>query len=172
MRVGLLPMGDLPTTLLSWLSDALASFGIVCAIHPSVPVPARARDPSQARCDADAILRILAASPHEGTLLAVTAEDLGAEGREFVFGLASARDGVAIVSLARLEAGEPGKFRDRLRKEAVHEIGHTLGLDHCANPGCVMYFSATILDTDEKRAAFCGRCRGRLPRTIASAAGP
>jgi len=43
-------------------------------------------------------------------------------------------------------------------KEAVHEVGHTLGLAHCTNSSCVMFFSNSILDTDRKKSAFCEKC--------------
>lgn len=55
-----------------------------------------------------------------------------------------------------------GEFRARLIKEAVHELGHTLGLEHCADPCCVMHFSNRLADTDLKGDAYCTRCAGRL----------
>jgi archaemetzincin len=51
---------------------------------------------------------------------------------------------------------------DRTIKEAVHELGHTFGLEHCENARCVMHFSNSLADTDWKQAKFCSQCRPKL----------
>jgi len=88
----------------------------------------------------------------------------------FIFGVATSpkhplKDypGSAIVSVARLR--ESFYFRDerndlirnRVLKEAVHEIGHTFGLKHCEN-NCVMQFSESITYVDNKPLQFCTDC--------------
>jgi archaemetzincin len=35
-------------------------------------------------------------------------------------------------------------FGQRLVKEAVHELGHAFGLNHCENIECVMHFSNSL----------------------------
>jgi archaemetzincin len=47
-------------------------------------------------------------------------------------------------------------------KEAVHELGHMFGLDHCSDLRCVMHFSNSLADTDRKGRDFCPSCRARL----------
>ena len=68
-----------------------------------------------------------------------------------------------VISLFRLyfDADEE-RFRGRALKEAMHELGHTFGLGHCADPGCVMWFSNTLGETDRKGAAYCPRCEKTL----------
>jgi len=95
----------------------------------------------------------------------LTAVDLYVPDLNFVFGLASPIQGVAIVSTHRLEASFYGLPTNRsllLRRaliESAHELGHLLGLGHCRDRRCVMFFSNSILDTDAKGYAMCPRCR-------------
>lgn len=102
--------------------------------------------------------------------LGVTEVDLFSRGLNLVFGQADVGGSAAIISLARLHpegldggAGEPELRRDRVLTEAVHELGHTFGLQHCRDKYCVMHFSRALPDTDLKSADFCPRHEAELP---------
>lgn len=101
-------------------------------------------------------------------MVGFTAEDLYVPGLNFVFGLASVREGAAVVSLHRLREpfyGRPSDESLMLRRtiiEAAHELGHLLGLGHCKDPRCVMFFSNSILDTDSKTSLLCANCRRKV----------
>lgn len=101
-------------------------------------------------------------------ILGVTSVDLYVEGLNFVFGEAEPFDKVCIISIHRLRpefySDKPDikTFERRILTEAVHEIGHLFNLRHCPNPGCVMFFSNSILDTDRKGFLFCSKCRSKL----------
>ncbi|MGH7273362.1 MAG: hypothetical protein ACREIQ_02735, partial [Nitrospiria bacterium] len=49
-------------------------------------------------------------------------------------------------------------FYQRALKETVHGLGHTYGLRHCPDPACVMHFSNSLEDTDQKAWSFCPKC--------------
>ncbi len=104
----------------------------------------------------------------EARAIGVTDIDLYTRGLNFVFGQASPATGTAIVSLYRLQeefyGSAPNEFLllQRALKEIVHELGHTFGLAHCANPGCIMHFSGCLADTDRKELLFCPECRPML----------
>ncbi len=96
-------------------------------------------------------------------LLTLVDVDLYTAGLNFVFGQAQCLGRFAVVSTYRLRpefygAGDGAVFVSRVKKEMVHELGHTFGVQHCGDPRCVMFFSNNILDTDRKGDRFCGRC--------------
>ncbi|MGQ9664606.1 MAG: archaemetzincin family Zn-dependent metalloprotease [bacterium] len=80
----------------------------------------------------------------------------------FIFGLAEPHECAAIVSVYRL--AENGLTQERLAKEVIHEVGHLMGLSHCKNPTCVMYFSHTVDDTDRKDMKLCPECRRKIEK--------
>ena len=100
-------------------------------------------------------------------ILGIIDQDLYVPKLNFVFGEASRR--VAIISLTRLRnefyslPKDQTLFRKRVLTEAVHELGHTYGLEHCRNPHCVMFSSKSLIDTDLKGPDFCERCKSKIP---------
>ncbi len=90
--------------------------------------------------------------------------DATVRGLNFVFGLSSPILRRCFVALPRLKVG--GNFRERVRKEVLHELGHTFGLSHCSNPYCVMRFSNSLMEVDEKSDRFCKLCLERLKRNL------
>jgi len=100
-----------------------------------------------------------------GRLLGVTSFDLFVPGMNFVFGEARLNGRVGVISTHRLKPRSPKEdslLQERVIKEAVHEIGHMLGLRHCSDAVCVMHFSERIQDTDRKHVEFCKGCWFRL----------
>jgi len=91
-------------------------------------------------------------------LLVITSKDIYHPGYNFLFGLALPGKRKAIVSFYRLLCGIRQIELERLAKEIVHELGHLMGLNHCETPGCVMRFSNSVFEVDEKDWRFCDRC--------------
>jgi archaemetzincin len=64
----------------------------------------------------------------------------------------------------RKKAHNPAHATLRLTKVAVHEIGHTLGLDHCPTLGCLMEDAMGKVVTTDRERDFCPRCRALARR--------
>ncbi|MHB1909955.1 MAG: hypothetical protein ACYCQJ_13950 [Nitrososphaerales archaeon] len=101
--------------------------------------------------------------------LIVTTEDCFSSKSSHVFGLANRDLGVGLVSTARLtewnEDLTPSQIKERILKEAAHEIGHLGGLTHCQDQTCVMAFVDTIEKLDEKLPLLCLECQKKLRTT-------
>jgi archaemetzincin len=128
--------------------------------------PAETLDARRQQHRSGVILRWLTGQVPEGRVLAVTDVDLFIPVLTFVFGEAQLGGRAAVVSTARLHAAEAPRdarvLLERLAKEAVHELGHVLGLVHCAKAACSMSRSASVRDLDRKGNLLCRDCRTRL----------
>src|SRR6185503_19335554 len=120
-------------------------------------LPAGALDGKRGQYRAEALLDALAAArvPRYDRVLGVADVDLYAPGLNFVFGQADGERRVAVFSMARLRGAGAERVRARAATEAVHELGHAYGLDHCDDPHCVMWFSNTLAESDRKGSRFC-----------------
>jgi archaemetzincin len=135
------------------LGDA---FGADVFTTDSIPLPDDAYNASRGQYHSTVLLDALATHkrPEWERLLGVTDVDLYTPDLNFVFGEADSRRGVAVFSLARLHTTNHDRFVHRAATEAIHEISHTYGLGHCNNSRCVMWFSNTLDETDQKGTPF------------------
>lgn len=101
-------------------------------------------------------------------VLGVTEADLYIPILTFVFGEAQLGGKCALVSAHRLHEefyGLPPDrdlLMDRLLKESVHELGHTVELTHCDDYRCVMAPSHAVEWIDLKESTFCPDCEARV----------
>jgi archaemetzincin len=166
---------EVETDLLAGLAAELAPiFRMACQVRPESLDVAFARDGMRNQHHSTAILQAMQRYVEPGArLLAVTSVDLYVPVLTFVFGEAQLTGSCAVVSLHRLREefyGLPPReelMRERLVKEAVHELGHTFGLRHCDDWRCVMTSSHGVERLDIKGADFCFVCG----RTVGSQSG-
>jgi archaemetzincin len=178
MRISVIPVGRVEASILVSIGKSLSSafprtsYDI---LEERVPIPERAYNPSRRQYHSGAILlRILevARAMKVDRALGVLDVDIYVPNMNFIFGEAQCPGRAALISLYRLRPefyGLPPNVRlleERAVKEAIHEVGHTLGLGHCRNSRCVMAFSLHIGMTDRKYPRFCEVCRSEVERRI------
>lgn len=161
------------TALLEPLAEHLeATFHVDVQQHPPGFDPEQAWDDSRGQYNSRVLLaQLLKEGRHrEGSMLGVTGVDLFIPVLTFVFGEAQLSGRAALVSTHRLDnvlyglPPDPDLLFERLVKEAVHELGHTRGLRHCADGRCVMASSTYVEQIDLKTARFCDSCATELDR--------
>nr|WP_294786998.1 archaemetzincin [uncultured Flavobacterium sp.] len=101
-------------------------------------------------------------------LMALTEVDLYPKPEwNYVFGLASYRDRIAVSSIYRLQdkslkGADFNLCLERLLKICSHEIGHMFGLYHCIVADCVMNGTNSLSETDEHALRLCSNCQRKL----------
>ena len=167
----LLPIGQVNDGLLQDLAPGLADvFQVPCEIMRLKFDPESAFHGERQQYHSSEILQRMQSylNGNSWRMLGVAGVDLYIPILTFVFGEAQMGGPCAVVSAYRLTQefyGLPGDrniFGERLLKEAVHEIGHTLNLTHCYDYQCVMAPSHAVEWIDLKSSELCASCRGRV----------
>lgn len=166
--VTIVPIGEVDSNHLEYLKEALKLQFDDCILKDGISISKNAYVPGRKQYDVSVLLRSLTEAypvvPENTKVLGITVQDIFTSGLNFVFGQAQIGGSYAVISICRLNPRYYGNspdeslFRKRICIEAVHELGHTLGLKHCPNRRCVMHFSNSLMDTDIKSNRFCSRC--------------
>ncbi len=179
MRFFIIRIGNVEGKILDFIQRGVeeAFYGVICEFLEGIlQLPEEAYNPLRRQYISEPLLskiskyalRIEEKVRETSVVLGVTDVDLYTRGMNFIFGEAQCPGKAAVISLFRLRpefyGEEPNEqlFIERAIKEAIHELGHTVGLRHCRNPLCVMHFSLHIGMTDEKNPRFCEKCAEEL----------
>lgn len=167
----LLPIGDLDGGLLRELQPAMADiFRVPCeVVHPCLD-PEFSFHGERQQYHSSEILQAMQGYVGRDSwrVLGIAAVDLYIPILTFVFGEAQIGGPCGVVSAYRLRQEFYGLPPDReilgqrLLKEAVHEIGHTLHLTHCDDYQCAMAPSHAVEWIDLKGTSLCASCRARV----------
>jgi len=104
--------------------------------------------------NADILLSYLLKTKKTDTALWVIQKDLYCKGMNLIFGYEMYHRG-AVISTNRLSTQE------LIEKEAIHEVGHILGLQHFSNH-CVMQFSNSLWEAKMKPSYLCESCKRKI----------
>jgi archaemetzincin len=165
----LLPLGGGVTDAeLALVKQALAAvYSEPVAVLTRVELPKSAYYAPRSRYRAEKLLDFIRRElPASGLRIAgITAVDISTTKPPHfdwgILGLANIDGSACVLSTfrCRRSAKNPRHARVRFAKTAVHELGHTFGLDHCPNRGCLMEDGGgSVLTTDRERD-LCASCR-------------
>jgi archaemetzincin len=166
-RLQLISIGELDGVVLEGLAVELANhFDIPCEVLPQTINPQFALHGERRQYHSSKLLEELQSyvTPNTWRILGVAGADLYIPILTFVFGEAQMGGPACVVSYYRLRQEfyglpEDGDLlRQRLLKEAVHELGHTLDLSHCDDYRCAMSASHSVELIDLKENSFCRTC--------------
>jgi len=171
----LVPVGPVDAGTLGYLESELPiQFQVRVRVGPPLSMPRDAFDSKRRQFNSSRLLEQLFDSRRDVNerWLGLTEADLFVPTLNFVFGEADSGHRTAVISLARLREefyhrkSDPALLHQRALKEAVHELGHSYGLNHCSDFRCVMFFSNSLADTDRKSANFCEEHRKELESAL------
>ncbi len=164
----LLPVGKVDVSLLHHLRTAIPKrLHIACEILPYELDPNPSYHPERQQYHSSEILQRMQplVRPQDWRFLAIADVDLYIPILKYVFGEAQMGGPCAVVSIHRLRQEFYGLdrnddlLRQRVLKESVHEVGHTLDLRHCQDYNCVMASSHSVEWIDLRESTLCDSCR-------------
>ena len=141
--------------------------------HERIPLPKSAYYRPRRRYRAekllDHLLTLIPDEPETTRVLGLTTHDISTTNGKVkdwgIFGLGLVPGQAAVISMHRLKRGARNRkhLRFRVATTAVHEIGHTLGLDHCPEKRCPMQDAeGSIANTDSSTGHLGPQCRATL----------
>jgi archaemetzincin len=178
--VRLLPIGNVADETIEKAAAGIQAHGpIRVIVEKRLPLPANTESSQKGRYRSERLLDWIAGLdlPAGGKVLGITDVDIvatkGGNPTWGVLGLGAIDGRMCVISTFRMKRKKGGGtvtddvVTERLWKTAVHEVGHTIGIEHCPVDGCLMHDGrGTVFTTDEEHD-FCPRCAERFARAAA-----
>ena len=169
MTIHILPLGNVPATILGFIKKSIYDFyQIECVIDPKKELTTDILAASKTRYEANLILKKYNST--QNTLL-ITEKDIAYNNTKLkvkewgILGLGFRPGKTCVISTFKLKRKvSEAKFRERLQKVCIHEVGHNLGLPHCTfNSFCLMNdANGRIAQVDKEKMIFCSNCKKQL----------
>lgn len=170
--VALAPLGPFPAAFLDEIDAGLrAELGVDVVRLDPAPLPPAAWYPPRRRYRAERLIDALRprVRPPATRVLGVTQADISTTAHGVhdwgVLGLGDLGGLGCVISTFRCRMNSPSEAQTHFRMvtTCVHEIGHTLGLEHCPDTTCLMTDARGLVRTvDRTTGHLCVRCRQRL----------
>ena len=168
--VAVQPLGDPPADEIDAVVTRLRDFyGFEVRLLDSVDLPDFAYYEPRQRWRAEKLLDFLRPLLPEGCdrIAGVTAKDISTTKGDIedwgILGLADLPGTAAVLSSFRCKRKvHQVPPLERLARVAIHEVGHTLGLEHCPTFGCFLEDAGGKAETIDRETFLCDVCRERL----------
>lgn len=174
--IAIQPLGPIKAERVAEVKKELETvYGVGVEILEIKPLPKESWYEPRGRYRAEKLLTFLNDKTPERyrVVIGLTAKDISTTKDEHedwgIFGLGELDGRVCVVSTFRLNArgADEAKLRVRLRRVAVHEVGHVMALEHCPIKGCVMQDADSSIETvDHGTGGFCDDCNVKWPRWL------
>lgn len=158
------PLGEVNQQYLNYIKKSVEHFyGYTCVVKQKIELTDDILSGSKTRYDAN---KILEKYNSNFNVLLITEKDIAYRKSDVfpewgIFGLGLRPGKICVISTFRLKKNvSKQQMLVRLKKVALHEIGHNLGLPHCTyHKECMMNDAdATIKQVDRERIWFCKKC--------------
>jgi archaemetzincin len=162
------PFGNIPQSQVKLVAEALENyFNCDVKVQAAIDLPQSAWYAPRSRYRADSLLRVLHRNlePEYDRAFGLTEKDISTTKPPHedwgIMGLGSMPGSVCVVSTFRIKRGvNKAQFETRLKRVALHEVGHTMGLRHCENTKCLMRdANGKVATVDEEGDELCERCK-------------
>lgn len=171
-RVSVQPMGTFDAALFDQIANGLgAELGVSVQRERPIDMPASAYYARNRRYRAERLLDALRSRVRApvNRILGVTELDISTTAHGVydwgILGLGDLPGPACVISMfrCRRNARDAEQVRFRMVTTCVHEVGHTLGLDHCPTARCLMADArGTVRTIDNSTGRLCNRCRAQL----------
>lgn len=157
--------------------STLKNHGFETRILPPIDLPVNAKVANRTdRYRADSLLKLLVKQVDKNELIiGLTQADISCTKTDHrghvrkpewkyrdwgIFGLGYRPGNACVVSTRRVYHSDETIIIQRMQKIAIHEIGHNLGLHHCADTTCVMQDAVESIKTiDRSTQTYCPACK-------------
>ncbi len=163
VTVAIQPFGDIPPSYVSYFYKQASMIIPGINIKETMPLPKSAFYAPRGRYRADSLVYFLERNtPDRQVTIGLTVKDISCTDPRSpdwgVFGLSYCPGKACVASSFRLKGDNR---MEQFFKVAIHELGHTQGLDHCPDKTCIMQ-DAEGRNTTAQEKGFCKGCKAKL----------